>query len=163
MNRFTKATLLLFFFSLCGVAFLITARLRDHVVAPAPHELFAVVNDQLAAFRADDFTSAYRQASTGVQHKFTLPQFEAMVRRNYAEMANAQRVEFGSVRTEGSTALVQVFFFAGDGSARVFLYSLIAEDGGWKVGGVEEISRFRPNQQVTGTYVSRDIAFNGRL
>lgn len=153
MNRFTKATLLLFFFSLCGVAFLITDRVRERVVTPAPRELFAVVNEQLAAFRSDDFSSAYRKASIGVQHKFTLPQFEAMVRQNYAEMANARRVEFGSVRTEGSTALVQVFFFAGDGSARVFLYSLIAEDGGWKVGGVEEISRYRSNQQVIGTCV----------
>lgn len=153
MNRFTKAALLLFFFSLCGVAFFITARVREHVVAPVPSELFAVVNQQLAAFRADDFTSAYRQASIGVQHKFTLSQFEAMVRRNYAEMADAQRVEFGSVRAEGSTALVQVFFFAGDGSARAFIYSLSAEDGGWKVGGVEEISRYRPNQQVKGTSV----------
>ena len=81
MNRLAKASLLLFFFSLCGVALFITHRVRERAPAPAPHELFAVVNDQLAAFRAADFPSAYRQAATGVQQKFTLPQFEAMVRR----------------------------------------------------------------------------------
>ena len=70
-------------------------------------------------------------------------------------MANAQRVEFGSVKVEGSAALVQVFFFAGDGSVRVFLYSLISEDGGWKIGGVEELSRSRPSQQLAGTHVCK--------
>ena len=113
-----------------------------------PHDLFAVVNHQLSAFRADDFLSAYRQAATGVQQKFTLPQFEAMVRRDYAEMASAQRVEFGSVKVEGGVALVQVFLFAGDGSARVFLYSLIEEDGRWKIGEVEELNRYRPNERL---------------
>ncbi len=153
MNRFAKAASLLFFFSLCGAAFFITERFRERVPAPTPHELFVVVNNQLAAFRADDFSSAYRQASTGVQQKFTLPQFEAMVRRNYAEMAQARRVEFGSVKVSGSTALMEVFFFASDGAARVFVYSLISEDGGWKVGGVEELSRTLPSPRIEGTYV----------
>lgn len=153
MNRLAKAALLLFFFSLCGVAFFVTERVRAHAPAPAPRELFAVVNDQLAAFRAADFSSAYRRASTGVQQKFTLPQFEAMVRRDYLAMAQAQRVEFGSVRVEGSTALVQVFFFGGNGAVRVFLYSLISEEGGWKIGGVQEVDRTRPSQSIVGTYV----------
>lgn len=153
MNRFAKATLLLFFFSLCGVAFLITARVRERVATPTPHELFAVVSDQLAAFRADDFGSAYRQATSGVQQKFTLPQFEAMVRRDYAEMARAQRVEFGSVRIEGSTALVEVLFVGNDGAVRIFLYSLISEREGWKVGGVEALNRYRPIQAPVGLSV----------
>ncbi|MEO5720087.1 MAG: DUF4864 domain-containing protein [Chthoniobacterales bacterium] len=153
MSRLAKASLLLFFFSLCGAAFFITARVRERVAPPGPHELFAVVNEQLAAFRADDFGSAYRQATSGVQQKFTLPQFEAMVRRNYADMASAQRVEFGAVRVEGGTALVEVFFVARDGSVRVFLYSLISERGGWKVGGVEELNRYRPSQSPGGLYV----------
>jgi hypothetical protein len=153
MNRFAKASLLLFFFSLCGAAFFITSRVREHAPAPAPHDLFAVVNDQLAAFRAADFPGAYRRAATGVQQKFTLPQFEAMVRRDYAEMANAHRVEFGFVKVEGGTAVVQVFFFTGDGDVRVFLYSLISEGGGWKIGGVEEMNHPQPIQQLTGTHV----------
>ena len=76
-----------------------------------PHALFAVVNDQLSAFRAADYASAYSYAANGMQQKFTLPQFERMVRRNYADMAEARRVEFGSVRLDGATATVQVFFF----------------------------------------------------
>lgn len=153
MTRFAKASLLLFFFSLCGVAIFVTHEIRERIPAPAPHELFAVVNDQLAAFRAEDFPGAYRYAATGVQQKFTLHQFESMVRRDYAEMAHAQRVEFGSVKIEGSTALVQVFFFAGNGSARCFIYSLISEDRGWRIGGAEELRRYRPSQRLAGTAV----------
>lgn len=153
MSRVLKASLLLFFFSLCAAAFLVAHHLREHRPPPAPHELFAVVNGQLAAFRAADFPNAYRRASIGVQQKFTLPQFESMVRRNYAEMANAQRVEFGSVRVDGATALVQVYFFASDSSVRTFVYSLIFEDDGWKIGGVEELSRYRPDQSLAGTHV----------
>ena len=153
MSRFAKASLLLFFFSLCAAAFFIADRLRERTPAPAPHELFAVVNQQLAAFRADDFPSAYHQASSGVQQKFTLPQFEAMVRHDYGEMANAQRVEFGPVRVDGATALMQVYFVGRDGSVRVFLYSLLAEAGGWRIGGVEELDRYWPRQGSAGTQV----------
>jgi len=153
MSRIAKATLLMFFFSLCGAAFVITHRVRERTPVPAPHDLFAVVNNQLAAFRADDFRSAYLQASTGVQQKFTLPQFEAMVRREYAEMADATRVEFGSVNLEDGTAKVQVFIAGRDGSVRVFLYSLISEQGGWKIGGVEELNRYWPRQPLAGMHV----------
>ncbi|MBA3272408.1 MAG: DUF4864 domain-containing protein [Chthoniobacterales bacterium] len=97
------------------------------------------MNDQLAAFRASDYPSAYRRAAAGVQQKFTLPQFETMVRRNYRAITGAQRVEFGSVTGDGSSAVVEVFFFSEHGGVRCFLYSLTAEAGGWKIEGVEEV------------------------
>src|SRR3954470_8872636 len=127
MSRLTKASLLLFFFSLCAAAFLIAHRVEQRRPPPAPHDLFAVVNDQLAAVRAADFPGAYRYAATGVQQKFTLPQFEKMLRRNYGGLARAQRVEFGSVEVHGNNAIVQVFFFATNGAVRSFVYNLIAE------------------------------------
>ncbi len=150
MTALFKAALLLFFFSLCGAAFVLTHHLRDHRPAPAPRELFSVVNEQLAAFRASDFRNAYRQASTGVQQKFTLPQFEAMVRQNYGGLASTQRVEFGTVKVQGGTALVQVFFLSATGGIRSFVYSLIAEEGGWKIGGVEELDQPEHRQQLAG-------------
>jgi hypothetical protein len=63
MSRFTKAWLLLFFFSLCGAAILIAHRVEERRPAPAPHDLFAIVNEQLAAFRASDFPGAYHTAA----------------------------------------------------------------------------------------------------
>jgi hypothetical protein len=97
MSRIAKASLLLFFFSLCGSAFVVTHQLRERVPPPLPRDLFAVVNDQVTALRASDYVSAYRHAATGVQQKFTLPQFERMARHSYGALER-QRIEFGSAK-----------------------------------------------------------------
>lgn len=152
MTRFAKASLLLFFFSLCGAAFIVSHHARRQTPAPLPRELFAVVNDQLAAFRAADYPGAYRYAASGVQQKFTLPQFETMVRRSYGHMAHAQRVEFGRVQVQGGSALVQVFFFARDGSVRTFVYSLTSEGSGWKIDGVDEVAPSPRRQPLAGSH-----------
>ena len=135
-----KAALLLFFFSLCGAAFVVTHQLREQTPTPVPHELFAVVSEQLAALRSDDYVSAYRYSSSGVQQKFTLPQFESMVRASYNVMTRADRVEFGAARVDGSAASVQVFFISPEGSIRSFIYSFTAESRRWKINGVQEQS-----------------------
>jgi hypothetical protein len=137
MTRITKASLLFFFFSLCAAAVVVTHQVRLHASPPAPHQLFAVVEQHVAAFRAANYSSAYRQTASGVQQKFTPPQYEAMIRRDYAEVTGAQRLEFGFVKVNGSSAVVQVFFQGANGSARGFLYSLIAEGDSWKINGVQ--------------------------
>lgn len=137
MTRPIKASFLLFFFALCASAVVLTHKVRSQVPPPAPHQLFAVVEQHLAAFRAADYTNAYRQASSDVQQKFTPPQYEAMIRRDYGDMTEAPRIEFGFVRVDGPTAVVQVFVRAANGSERAFLYSLIAEGDSWKINGVQ--------------------------
>lgn len=152
MSRIVKASLLLFFFSLCGVAFFVAHRIDERRPVPAPRELFAVVNDQLTAFRASDFPGAYRRAASGVQQKFTLPQFELMVRRNYATMLHAHRVEFGSVHVEHGSAVVQVFFFGDGESVRSFLYNLTAEGNAWKIESVEELRPYESTAPLAGSH-----------
>ena len=96
MTHIVKSFLLLFVVSLWAAAIIVTPRFARQTPAPAPRELYSVVNNQLTAFRAADFSRAYRNASTRVQQRFSLPQFERMIRRNYAEMmTETQRVEFG--------------------------------------------------------------------
>ncbi len=152
MPRIAKASLLLFFFSLCASALFVAHQVEKRAPAPAPHDLFAAVNDQLAAFRAADYPSAYRRAAAGVQQKFTLAQFESMVRRNYGAITRAQRVEFGSVKADGSSAVVQVFFFGARGGVRCFLYSLTVEGDGWKIEGVEEIRAYESAVPLVGSH-----------
>jgi hypothetical protein len=86
-----------------------------------------------------------------VQQKFTLTQFEAMVRRNYPEMTRARRVEFGLVKVEGGGALVHVFFIGQNGAVRAFIYSLTNEDAVWKIDGVEELKSYRRYQPLAGS------------
>lgn len=137
MTRTIKASLLFFFISLCVSAIFVTDHLRRQVPPPTPHELFVVVENQLSAFRVADYSSAYRQAASGVQQKFTVAQFEEMVRRDLGEMTNAQRVEFGFARINGPAAVVPVFFVDENGSTRAFLYSLTAEGASWKISGLK--------------------------
>jgi Domain of unknown function (DUF4864) len=152
MTRTIKASLLFFLLSLCGTAIFVTEHVR-YQAPPPPHELFAVVEKQLAAFRAADYSNAYRHAASGVQQKFTVPQFEAMIRRDYGDMTNAQRVEFGFVKVIGSAAVVQVFFVGEGDSARSFLYSLIAEGDSWKINGVQQMQRAPPGHRLTGLHI----------
>ncbi len=152
MLRLVKISLLLGFFALCGSALLFVHRSGHAAPAPAPHELFDAVNSQLAAFRADDFPGAYHRASSGVQQKFTLQQFEQMVRSNYTTMMHAQRVEFGSVQFDRGNALVQVFFFVEGGSVRSFLYTLVSEGAAWKIQGVEEFGRAQSSIPLAGSH-----------
>jgi len=153
MTRTIKASLLLFFLSLCGAAILVTAHLRRQAPPPTPHELFVVVENQLSAFRMADYSSAYRQAASGVQQKFTVSQFEEMIRRDFSEMTNAQRVEFGFARIDGPAAVVQVFFVDENGSARAFLYSLTAEGASWRISGVEPMRSGPQGHRPTGLHI----------
>lgn len=152
MTRALKAGLLLSLFALCAISFFVAQKLRERLPSPAPRELFAIVNEQLAAFRSADFQSAYRHAATGVQHKFTLAQFEKMVRQNYPEMTQTQRIEFGEMKVQGGSALLQVFFFSGNGSVRSFLYSFTRENDSWKIDGVQELKGYRSDEGLAGSH-----------
>lgn len=149
MNRIVKVSLLLFFFALCGVAMLATHFAGKRTPAPAPKELYSVVNRQLSAFRAADFGSAYRHAAAGMQQKFSLSQFELMIRRDFSPMTRAQHVEFGAVQIIGATAAAQVFLTTPDGVVRGFLYSFTAEADGWKIDGVQSLGE-KPAQRRRG-------------
>ena len=154
MNAITKAGFLVFFLSLCGAAGFISHYFQPRMVpAPAPRELYSVVNNQLSAVRAEDFPRAYRDAAANVQQKFSLAQFEALIRQDYPAMTHPDRVEFGVVRAEGSAALVQVFFISDDGTARSFLYSLVAEDRAWKIDGVEQQSIIPSGHHLPGLHI----------
>ena len=149
MNRRLKISFLFFFFALCGAAMVVTHLHRQVTPAPAARELYSIVSRQLTALRSDDFESAYRQAASGVQQRFSRDQFELMIRRDFSSMTAAQRIEFGTVHVSGGTALVEVYLHAPDGTIPAYLYSFSAEDGGWKIDGVEPIGP-QPARAVPG-------------
>ena len=152
MNRLLKALLLLLFFATCGTAVLTTHLARERTPAPPAKQLYSIVRQQLSAFQADDFDSAYRQAAAEVQQKFSRAQFERMIRRDFASMREAEHVEFGAMQVAGGNALVQVFLRAHDGSVREFLYSFTAEATGWKIDGVEP-SGPQPARHLPGLHI----------
>lgn len=136
MNRRLKAVVLFFFFALCGVGMIATYASRQHLPKPAAHELYNVVNDQLSALRANDFDAAYAEAASIVQQKFSRAQFERMIRHDFACMTENGQVEFGRAKVAGSSALMQVYLTAANGTRHAYLYSFTAEPKGWKINGV---------------------------
>ena len=82
-----------------------------------------------------------------------MPQFEAMIRRDFGQMTSTQRIEFGFARVNGPSAVVQVFFVGESGWTRSFLYSLIAEGDSWKISGVQPMRNAPPGHRSAGLHI----------
>lgn len=150
MNQRGKITLLMLFFSVCGTAALVNYYLQLRVEQVRPVELYEVVNSQLSAFRADDFSRAYQHASTSFQQKFNVGQFTAMIRTNYAGIVDAERVEYGTFECRGHRAMLQVFFIDGSGRVTPCIYNLIIEGDGWKIDGARILESWPTGSRLGG-------------
>ena len=75
---------------------------------PMRKELTQIIKSQLAAFRDDDYVTAYTFAATGIKAQYPLAEFERMVKTGYAEIAQFKSAEFGVVIDNGEEAVVNV-------------------------------------------------------
>lgn len=98
-------------------------------------EINGVIQQQLEAFRKNDFKTAYGFAHSGIKGQFALPDFERMVRGGFPQMLQPGAVGFGETRKEGGNAAVQVILTGEDGSRSAYLYLLEKEEGEWRITG----------------------------
>ena len=152
MNRLLKLALLTFLLALCLGAAIATRLAQRPPAAIAEHDLFSVVNQQLADFRAADFSSAYQRAASGMQEQFSPSQFELMIRRDFFSMTRAARVEFGAVRMANRSAEAQVLLTGPDGLTRIYLYRFAIENGHWKISNVRPLS-LQPLTHLPGVQI----------
>jgi hypothetical protein len=142
----------------CVFSFASTLALYEYSTRPrpersAPQELYSVVQQHLAACRSADFLRAYHQAASAVQERVTLVEFERKLRRNYFSVAAAQHVEYGAVRhprDEAERALVDVYFISHSGEASGWTFTLLYEDGDWKVDHGEPIPGWPTGERLSG-------------
>ena len=124
---------------LCAGFFLATVRAADDGMrASKPEvrrEIVAVIDAQLAGFRAGDVRKAYGYASAELRAQKPLQLFAAIVRDNYPEIWSNTRGEFGLVRDDGKAATVLVHVYGKDGDA-AYDYTLVKEPAGWRIGAV---------------------------
>lgn len=114
---------------------------------PTPHhssdalkkELSAVIEGQLAAFRANDYPKAYTFAAAEIKDVFPVGDFEKMVRTNYAVIAKSTSTEYGVAFDTGEEAVVNVRIQSVENQSVEYQYLLKKEDGGWKISGVSEV------------------------
>ena len=97
----------------------------------------AVVEDQLAAFQADDAIRAFSHASPMIRRAFGTPSnFMRMVVTGYPPVYRPQAVEFQDIVTFHGAPTQRVFLVGPDGQSVIALYVMELQAGGdWKING----------------------------
>lgn len=114
----------------CGVGLSATAQEVDAAVR-------AVFSQQIEAFRADDFETAFGFASPGIRRMFRTPdRFGEMVRDGYPMVWRPADVKFSGLEARGGRMVQDVLITDQSGRLHVLEYELIRVDGAWKINGV---------------------------
>ena len=153
MSQGGKVGLMLFFFAVCATAAFVSYDGGRQSPPTRPVDLYSVVHSQFQALQAADFSRAYQHASAGMQEKFSVEQFEQMVRLDYAPIIDAERVEFGVAQIRGGHAVVRVFFVGEDGGLTPCIYSLVNEGELWKIDGARMLRRIPRGERLDGIRV----------
>jgi hypothetical protein len=147
-----KVAALSFFFAICATAALWTAYLQaraDQNVRPS--DLYAVVERQLGELRGGDFPRAYEYASRGIQERYNVDQFAAMVQNDYAGMMRIARVEYGEVESNGGHATMQVYLIDQDGEVMPCVYMMVREGESWRIDGTRLMAPWPRDVRMEGT------------
>ena len=96
----------------------------------------AVISQQLAAFRADDYAKAYGFADEAIKGQFPLEAFERMVRMGYPAIAHSASVSFGLTLDNGDMAVVNARVVGKDEKSFSYQYILHRDGANWRITGV---------------------------
>ena len=110
------------------------------ILAPAKADDAArqVISDQIAAFKEDDFETAFTYASPMIKRLFGNPQnFGKMVRNGYPMVWRPAEVEFLEAEPEGEALRQAVLIRDADGVYYEVEYEMIPGEDGWKINGVQ--------------------------
>jgi hypothetical protein len=119
-----------------GVTLVVLAGAESQSTDPGA-AMARTVLDQLAAFRRDDWKSAYAFASSGIQAQFGPEAFRAMVTGGYAPIARSRTATLGRIEVlDGQRGFVEVRVEGENGEIIDALYELVEEQGAWRVNGV---------------------------
>lgn len=108
---------------------------------PAPAQeadIRAVIDQQIAAFRADDFARAFSYASPSIRGLFGTPEnFGAMVRGGYPMVWRPGELRFLELREVSGRLWQKVLVRDGAGALHLLDYRMIETGTGWKIDAVE--------------------------
>lgn len=150
MNHQGKLTALVFFLSVCATALLLHWQQISQPEAARPSELYSAVSQQLKAFRNSNIESAYFQAASTFQQRWTLDDFSVMINTNFSKIMNASSVEFGGWQQRGKHGMVEVYFIDADGLAAPCIFTLVNEYDHWKVDGAKWVKGWPNGQRMRG-------------
>jgi hypothetical protein len=107
-------------------------------VAPEPG-IEAAISDQMEAFRADDFETAFTFASPNIQSMFGTPQrFGAMVSSGYPMVHRPADVQFLELRQINGLLWQKILVRDASGAFHALDYQMVQGAGGaWRINGVQ--------------------------
>lgn len=107
------------------------------VRADPADEISAVIDAQIAAFRADDFTAAFEHASPAIRRLFGSPaRFGAMVRQGYPMVWRPDDVTYLDLRPVGGEMWQTVLIRDRAGAYHTLVYQMLPGENGWRINGV---------------------------
>jgi len=122
-----------------GVALLVVSPARSQPLAYSEPEIKAalmrVIEDQLVAFRNDDWEAAYQLASESFRRRMPFERFSRIIQQSYPIIWKNTRVDFGLPTDNSRLARVPLRVHAELVSAS-FDYLLAFERGRWLITGV---------------------------
>jgi len=127
--------------------FLATPVRAQDLPAAEAQAIRAVINAQIAAFRADDAEGAFRFASPAIQKHFGSPEaFMALVERDYHPVYRAREVSFRTLHQEDGKIFQEVVITTPGARPVTAIYLMEKQaDGTWRIGGcVLMINHERP-------------------
>jgi hypothetical protein len=146
-----KSVLLMGFFVVSAAAAVATHVWRQRVEAEFdPKPLYGVIFAQFEACSSDDFGKAYGQASRGVQEHFTLIQYVSKIRTEYGRISEPQKLQFGSTSLEYHRAMVEVYFLSARGLITPALFTMIQENGVWRIENFEVFETWPLGRRLAG-------------
>lgn len=138
-------------FLVCAAAVFIRPPAPGRPADPRPAELYDVVLQELQAVREADYVNAYRHVSLSMQERYNFDVFANMIRTERPDLAQFDRVEFGTTRVRGRQASVPAYLFLPGGEIVAVTYVLVREEGAWRIDASHVQRRWSRGYHVGGT------------
>lgn len=113
--------------------------IRPAAAEDAPNAAIeSTINNQIAAFQADDFARAFTFASPMIKGIFgTSENFGAMVQRGYPMVYRPSRVQMLDLRDVDGRLWQRVMVTDQAGATHLLDYEVIEAQGGWQINAVQ--------------------------
>ena len=104
--------------------------------AETRNALHSIITQQLDAFRAGNYTAAYKYADDELKAVCSLQMFERMVQKGYPEIAHSVAANCGLTFDNGEDAVVSVRVRGANDKWVDYQYLLHWRDAKWRISGV---------------------------
>jgi len=104
--------------------------------AETRNTLHTVINQQMEAFRAGNYRTAYTFADDAIKAEYSLEMFEHMVQLGYPDIAHSTSAICGLCFDNGEDAVVSVRVHGADGKSGDYQYMLHWNGKTWRISGV---------------------------